>query len=441
MKNLNLNIVSDKDLISKDQATERVFQLSYNATESTKKIERMPMNLSVIIDRSGSMHGGKLSYARKAARHLVSLMTSNDFLSVVTFDDVVDVVVPSLRMTAENKATATNAISAIQSGGSTNLSGGWLRGCQLIADTMESSQLARAILLTDGQANHGITDPAELARHAAELSARGISTSTFGIGHGFDEHLLESICTSGRGNFHYIASPEIIPELFERELGELREIIMRGTEMTLMVPYGYNFKVYGGYVHRDMGNKVAIQLNDIYSAQQASVFVSATIHNQPEVASIGCGVTLNGKDEENVPVEYKAENVLTYASQAEVEAAPANPELMKLFAQMAMADVVKAALELQRRGGWREAGDLMETALGKYDRYLTPEQINYYRHYTRRMREDIQERELKYMHEKQFSHKKMRMDSHLRNMDYSISPDYDPNDVPPRRRPRPEDKK
>jgi len=422
-KNLQLNIVSDKDLISKDTASERIFQLSYKAPPSSKKVERMPMNISIIIDRSGSMSGGKLSYARKAACHLVSLLNENDFLSVVAFDDSVTVVSNSLRMTAANKQIATNAISAIREGGSTNLSGGWLRGCQLIAETLGEGQLARAMLLTDGQANAGITDPRELATHAAELAARGISTSTFGIGEGFDEHLLESICTNGRGNFHYIASPEIIPELFERELGELREVIMRRAEMSLMVPYGYNFKVYGGFIHRELGNRVNIQLNDIFSDQEASVFVGATVHNQPEVASIGCNFTLTGLDEEGVSFSAAAEHYLTYASQAEVDAAPENRPMVSVFSTIVMADVVKTALEMQRRGDWRGGSDLMEAALVKYQQYLTPDQIDYYRHYTRRMREDIQERELKYMHEKQMSSRHFRADSMGLMGDYTINPD------------------
>jgi Ca-activated chloride channel family protein len=90
--------------------------------------------------------------------------------------------VPSTLATRDSIAAGSRRIEQVDSRGCTDLSGGWLTGCREIADHLDGEQLARCLLLTDGLANRGIVDHDELARHATELRARGIVTSTFGIG-------------------------------------------------------------------------------------------------------------------------------------------------------------------------------------------------------------------------------------------------------------------
>src|SRR5205823_5116603 len=111
------------------------------------------------------------------------------------------VVHSSAALTPQAKTEILRAIGAIETGGSTNLSGGWLAGCQQAAEQQREGQLDRVLLLTDGLANVGIVDPSELCRHAAELRRRGIVASTLGIGHDFNEELLEAMARNGGGRF------------------------------------------------------------------------------------------------------------------------------------------------------------------------------------------------------------------------------------------------
>ena len=111
--------------------------------------------------------------------------------------------------------------------GSTDLCGGWLRGCEQVALAQTPGAVTRVLLLTDGLANAGITDPAEIVGHAGELRRRGIATTTIGVGDDFDEHLLGAMADAGGGHFYYVEHDEQIPRRIETEVGEALEVTLR----------------------------------------------------------------------------------------------------------------------------------------------------------------------------------------------------------------------
>ena len=112
------------------------------------------------------------------------------------------------------------ALRTLHAGGWTDLGAGWLSGCAQVGEATADSALGRCLLLTDGLANHGITDPDELVRHAAELRRRGVTTSTLGVGHDFDESLLRRLAKAAGGHFYYASSAAQIPTMVEAEVGE-----------------------------------------------------------------------------------------------------------------------------------------------------------------------------------------------------------------------------
>ena len=174
---------------------------------------RVPLNLSLVLDRSGSMAGGKLDAALEAAALLVRRVRPEDVVSVVAYDDEVQTV--ALPATGEDQGDLPRRIGAIEIGGSTNLSGGWLRGRELVAQAKREGAVNRVLLLTDGQANVGITDPALLAGLCLGAKREGITTTTIGIGADYDERLLRAMADAGGANTYYIERPDQAPGVFE----------------------------------------------------------------------------------------------------------------------------------------------------------------------------------------------------------------------------------
>ena len=230
---------------------------------------RRPANVALVLDRSGSMAGRPLELAKKGAELALDLLRDGDRFAVVAYDDRVQVVHASSAATARALEDARRRLAAVGSGGSTNLHGGWLEGCEEVAREMTPEAESRCLLLTDGLANQGVTDHGEIARHAAELRGRGIATSTFGLGDGFDEVLLQKMAEAGGGNAYWVRTPEQIGPAMEAELGDSTEVVARdvalvvegrGVEEVLVPGVGRLEKGPDGRFRHRLGSLAAGQL-------------------------------------------------------------------------------------------------------------------------------------------------------------------------------------
>jgi Ca-activated chloride channel homolog len=177
---------------------------------------RPPLNLGFVIDRSGSMAGVKIEYARKAIVYAIEQLQPIDRLSVTIFDDEVDVLIPSTP--ALEKNSLIKQVNRIQPRNSTALHAGWVRGGIQVSQYLSPEAVNRVILLSDGLANVGETNPDVISSQVHGLVKRGVSTTTMGVGDDYDEDLLEAIARSGDGNYYYISSPADLPKIFQGEL-------------------------------------------------------------------------------------------------------------------------------------------------------------------------------------------------------------------------------
>jgi Ca-activated chloride channel family protein len=177
---------------------------------------RPDLNLSLVLDRSGSMEGEKMVRAREAAMFCVDQMLPADRLSVVTFDDRIEVLFPSEPVT--NKQAMKDLIARVTARGSTALHEAWVRGGLTVSERMLDQGINRVVLITDGLANVGVTSTDEIVTQSMGLYQRGVSTSTIGIGADFNEDLLMPMAQSGGGNAWHVVEPDDMRHIFQTEL-------------------------------------------------------------------------------------------------------------------------------------------------------------------------------------------------------------------------------
>lgn len=187
----------DVDIVAVEQEDEVAVMIELTAPTTPSDKPRPPAAVQVVLDRSGSMDGERLHAAKQALGRLVDRLDPHDRFGVVAFDDEVRIVVPAGEL--HDKPAAQRAIADLHTGGMTNLSGGLLRGLQE-ARRVAGDGGCTLLLLSDGHANAGETDPQRLAAVAAAAREHGITTSTVGIGMGYDELLLADLARGGQGN-------------------------------------------------------------------------------------------------------------------------------------------------------------------------------------------------------------------------------------------------
>jgi Ca-activated chloride channel family protein len=177
---------------------------------------RPELNVGLAVDRSGSMSGEPMENARRAACHLVRRLEPGDHASVVSFSCTAEVQVPCRRV--GDGTAIVQKIESLFASGNTALHQGWLEACQQAVKGASKRRLSRVILLSDGQANVGLLDPQRIAAQVAEWQRHGISTSTVGLGIGYNEDLLAAMARAGNGSFYHVARPGDIESTFHVEL-------------------------------------------------------------------------------------------------------------------------------------------------------------------------------------------------------------------------------
>ena len=180
--------------------------------------ERPEASLTFVIDTSGSMdQGGRLELVKEALEELVQELEDEDTIAIVEFDDDPSVVLEPTEV--EDDDEIFDALDDLEPGGSTNVEAGLRLGYDLASETFDDDRVNRVILLSDGVANAGLTDPDGLAEMIRRDADRGIQLLTIGVGLGnFNDVLLEQLADQGDGFYAYVDTEDEAERLFEDEL-------------------------------------------------------------------------------------------------------------------------------------------------------------------------------------------------------------------------------
>ena len=192
---------------------------------------RAPLDLSLVIDRSGSMNGEPLEAARESAARIVRGLRADDRVAIVAFDSSIEVVQPLTQVTDREAIVAR--IKSIDARGSTDLFGGWEEGVKQLAPFTRKDRIARVILLSDGQANQGLVNELEIFARVTKAAGAGITTSTVGLGHGFNESLMTGMATAGEGVANFGQTADDLDEAFEEQFAIISNSFLRQVKVSV----------------------------------------------------------------------------------------------------------------------------------------------------------------------------------------------------------------
>lgn len=237
-----------------------------------------PMNLAVVIDRSGSMRGERIANAMNAAVTALERMRDGDSITVVSFDTSAQVVVPPTRVSAGNRSSIESAIRSIRLGGDTCISCGLEEGMQQLALTsLGGDRLDRMILLSDGATNAGVRDVSGLRSMANRMHGRGVTISTIGVDVDFDEKIMAAIANEANGRHYFVASASGLPAVFGQEFDDLLASVAKESELVIDLAPGVEvLEVFDRSFHRE-GNKLIVPFGTFSAKQEKTVLVKVRV--------------------------------------------------------------------------------------------------------------------------------------------------------------------
>lgn len=347
-----------------DTAEKNLQLLVRLSAPQTQNLKRTPLSLAIVIDRSGSMGTDNMMAALDCTRDLVNRLHDEDEVSVVSYDTQVEVEM-ELMSAREAKHHIVSSLAHIHARGGTDLHSGWLKGVEMLAHRSNGNRMCRVVLLSDGQANHGETNVDTISSQVARMAAAGITTSTVGIGVGFNEMLMTSMAIAGQGTAMYGDSAQDLAEPFDAEIGLLSGLAWR--EVTLSI----NSKTRKWNMHNDYARirgsiSPTWRMPSIAANSEAWMALSVPMDSavraqERHPKGYALELTIKAKDDNGIEHTFHAYLPrLPVLIASEYNALLIDEMVYRRFTEVESADLQRAARKAVQRRDWAQVQEMLD---------------------------------------------------------------------------------
>lgn len=333
--------------------------------------ERNRVNLSVVLDRSGSMgSSGKLENAKAAAITALKMLGQNDIFSLVIYDSNVQTLIsPTLVKGNLNEIIAE--IKRIRPGGSTALFAGVSVGANEIRKNLSNRYVNRIILLSDGLANVGPSSANDLGRLGASLIKEGISVSTVGVGNDYNEDLMTSLSQNSDGNFYFVENSNDLPMIFSKELGGALKVYAKGIKIRINCQEGVKPRGIIGRDCRVDGNSIDLYFNQVYGGHEKSMVLQLDV--PPEEANKQltlASIDMHYQDLNGITKKVKEDVAATFSANNKKVQVNINKDVMNTVALQQIAVEKQKAIKAADQGDLKQATIIMRNAAKKLEKVV-----------------------------------------------------------------------
>jgi len=284
---MHVKALLDLDMVAMEASDELTLMLDLTASSNPKQNTRPSQAVQIVVDRSGSMDGGRLESAKGSLLKLIDRLAPQDFFGIVSFDDSALVEVPTRKMSDHHLPTLRKSIRDLQTGGSTDISAGYLLGLREV-NRIQAEGGATLLLISDGHANAGERDPRFFDDVSSKSATEKVTTSTIGIGTGYDETILEALAKGGGGAHRFAGSIDEAVGAIAAEVDDLLDktvvnAVLRLTPTAAMTSTPA-IEVLQRLPYWKDGESYVVQLGDFYSGENRRFVIKIDL---PGVAALG----------------------------------------------------------------------------------------------------------------------------------------------------------
>jgi Ca-activated chloride channel family protein len=344
------------------RSSDRIYlRLSLKSAAAKDREKRSPVNVALVIDRSGSMQGDRISAAKKGANVALERLSKDDIVSLVAYNHGVDVLAPAAPI-GGSRDKLERAIERLTADGTTALYAGVKEGGEQVKSFRSDTKVNRVILLSDGLANVGPSSPKEVAELGRELASKGISVTTIGLGLEYNEDLMQRLAAASDGNHVFVERPSDLAEIFDREFGDALSIAAQDLTITIECRAGFKPTRVLGREAEISGQRITLKMNQLQADNERYVVVELEVPKgeaagDRDVAEVGVEyLDLDGnqrrKTDANVRVQLKDD--------AKAAEASINKQVMSQVTEQVATENSEKAVELRDKGDVAGAKRVLE---------------------------------------------------------------------------------